>query len=693
MVGCPLVAAAVLDCAVQLDRWIAPHLAVRAFFDYGRWSCSVTQPVRFSPLWPAFWLPAIDKSRGSKSVEVRRVWDVYDDRLQFMIQRDAILFNECLGAGDVSQAWSVWSHAAESALVDAYFLAGGPRPCHGFALGRGIARFRQVRLGGCRVRKVRRNAVDVHDAADVFLYRDSSIAPVLDMRRRIKAVMDVLGAMIRDGVSLARSVELYCQWEKILAIGPLHPVTFGDFELVRGVGIGEFHRVISYLHCRVSDFIHEVVVHRRNEAVRGWRNWVREDPLIHPYKWLRPDLIPPSPFLQCDARLTPGGSGVLADPSRIDEEFRKVWLPYFCRSGQRETSLEEFSFEVDGWLPPLPVVDLPRLIGQMLYDVVHRKGATAGSLDGWGWQELKVLPVSWFDQLARILTLVEDRGVWPDGLLDAYITMIPKTDGDATPLGQRPLSVLPVVYRIWASSRMLQLEGWFKSWVPDSVFSAGGGRGSVEAWYTSAFDIEEVLSGAIDSHVHIFVADVIKSFDTVDRGVLDAVLSSLGLPGWFRHAYFEYHAHVRLRFKLSAGLGEPWTRDGGIPQGCPLSMMFIVALYLPWCRYLSAQVGVEPQLYADNLKCTSKDPALLLHAARFTTGYVRLVGQEPAPGKCVLLSTSRDVRSDMKDWVYPRRGIDGLFSLMCVILAVIWIPLLGVGLQLWLLGFDWFLLV
>ena len=81
------------------------------------------------------------------------------------------------------------------------------------------------------------------------------------------------------------------------------------------------------------------------------------------------------------------------------------------------------------------------------------------------------------------------------------------------------------------------------------------------------------------------------------------MLSSLGLPGWFRHAYFEYHTHVRLRFKLASGLGQSWTRDGGIPQGCPLSMMFIVALYLPWCRYLSAQVGVRPQLYADNLKC------------------------------------------------------------------------------------------
>ena len=48
----------------------------------------------------------------------------------------------------------------------------------------------------------------------------------------------------------------------------------------------------------------------------------------------------------------------------------------------------------------------------------------------------------------------------------------------------------------------------------------GGGRGSVEAWYTSALDIEEVLTGAADSDVHLFVADVIKSSDTVDRGIL-----------------------------------------------------------------------------------------------------------------------------------------------------------------------------
>ena len=124
----------------------------------------------------------------------------------------------------------------------------------------------------------------------------------------------------------------------------------------------------------------------------------------------------------------------------------------------------------------------------------------------------------------------------------------------ATPLGQRPLSVLSCGLSVWASARMLQLEPWFRSWVPSCVFSAGGGPSSVEAWYTTAIDIEEVLSGVVQGDVHVFVADVVKSFDTVDRAILDRVLSSLGLPGWFRHAYFEYHSLVWLRFKLSAGL-------------------------------------------------------------------------------------------------------------------------------------------
>ena len=97
-------------------------------------------------------------------------------------------------------------------------------------------------------------------------------------------------------------------------------------------------------------------------------------------------------------------------------------------------------------------------------------------------------------------------------------------------------------------------------------------------------------------------------------------------------------------------------------------MMFIVALYFPWCRYLAAHEGVQAQLHADNLKCVSREPDLLLRAARFTTGYVRLVGQEPAPSKCVLLSTSKEVRKDMKEWVLSQEG----YKWSCIWIYLSW---------------------
>ena len=48
-----------------------------------------------------------------KSVDVQRVWDVYDERLQFMSRQDALRLDESLDTGDVSRAWLVWSGAAE----------------------------------------------------------------------------------------------------------------------------------------------------------------------------------------------------------------------------------------------------------------------------------------------------------------------------------------------------------------------------------------------------------------------------------------------------------------------------------------------------------------------------------------------------------------------------------------------------
>ena len=57
------------------------------------------------------------------------------------------------------------------------------------------------------------------------LYRDSSAAPVLDLRRNLKAILDLLDSIIRFGASFARDVQLVHLWDSVVRLGSLGSVS------------------------------------------------------------------------------------------------------------------------------------------------------------------------------------------------------------------------------------------------------------------------------------------------------------------------------------------------------------------------------------------------------------------------------------------------------------------------------------
>ena len=207
-------------------------------------------------------------------------------------------------------------------MRDCFSVCWGPVPARDLVLGGGKVRFRTARLGGAIVRSVRRS--DTRDGCvdDVSLHRDSSAAPVLDLRRNLRAILDLLDSFVGWCASLARDVQLLHLWDSVVRQGSVH---VQENDAARFCGVGESRRFVG----RVSAFVKGLVAYRRSAGIAAWRNWLRENPLVHLYEWLRADIVLPSPFLQCSRALTPVGSGVLADPAGIDEEFRKAWLPYF----------------------------------------------------------------------------------------------------------------------------------------------------------------------------------------------------------------------------------------------------------------------------------------------------------------------------------------------------------------------------
>ena len=182
----------------------------------------------------------------------------------------------------------------------------------------------------------------------------------------------------------------------------------------------------------LNNFTKQVVVSRRESGIRRWTRWLREDLVARPYAWLRPHFVPPSPFLVVQDPLTET-SRILFEPHLIDAEFRKAWMPFFCRSGHPVVTTDQFLALVGHLLPQEPFLHLPRITGRYLQEIAWAKKSTAGGLGGWAWNEIKALPLPWFSGLVILLELVETSGVWPQGLLDAFIAMIPKADGDSTP--------------------------------------------------------------------------------------------------------------------------------------------------------------------------------------------------------------------------------------------------------------------
>ena len=225
---------------------------------------------------------------------------------------------------------------------------------------------------------------------------------------------------------------------------------------------------------------------------------------------------------------------------------------FFCRSVHPVVTPDQFLGFIGHLVPQEPYLDLPRITSRDLQEVARAKKSTAGGLDGWAWNEIKALPLPWFSGLAILLGLLESTGIFPQGLLDADIAMIPKADGDSTPPGRLPLSVLPVVYRLWGSLRLGHLREWVEGWLPKSVYSLGNGLSSVEAWFSTALDMDEVLSGTGGDQLHVMVADVIKSFDTIGPFLTVLCVVSGYLTGFVR---FIFLFIVRSVFGLSLLLG------------------------------------------------------------------------------------------------------------------------------------------
>ena len=86
----------------------------------------------------------------------------------------------------------------------------------------------------------------------------------------------------------------------------------------------------------------------------------------------------------------------------------------------------------------------------------------APGLDDWAGAELRLWPTDAVLGVAALLRSVERLGRWPAGLARAEVVLLPKGVADVVlePLQRRPITLLPVLYRLWARLRQREVARW-----------------------------------------------------------------------------------------------------------------------------------------------------------------------------------------------------------------------------------------
>jgi hypothetical protein len=137
-----------------------------------------------------------------------------------------------------------------------------------------------------------------------------------------------------------------------------------------------------------------------------------------------------------------------------------------------------------------------------------------------------------------------------------------------------------------------------RAWMLPEMHAGVPGMGAVDAWYKVLTDIELL---ALEEQSYCGgAADIVKFFDQIIRELVYMLARSAGMPSKVLGAYIRYVEGLQVYNCLAGGLGTPYVRRCGIPQGCPFSMMFVALLMRPWIIMMRA-ASVTAVLLADDV--------------------------------------------------------------------------------------------
>ena len=340
------------------------------------------------------------------------------------------------------------------------------------------------------------------------------------------------------------------------------------------------------------------------------------------YKQFKPlDQVPLAILKRSDGSIT-------GDITEMDGILRENWLPIFAKhqcAEHLEPDVEAFLLRF-GHLIPNEKQSLAPLTQEDILSAV-RKFATdgAGGLDGWSPLDLKRLSPKILGLLINLFDVVETQGRWPDELCWAGITLIPKGEG-GNPLDLRPITVTPLVYRIWAAARTKQSMMWQEQWIHSGQHGARIHHSTSDALIKISVALEESIVN--NTNMQGLAVDLSKAFDNVPVGITFAILERLGMEQKLMNGLRAMYNQMKRRFKLGQYVGEAFVSTNGILQGCPFSVMLLNAIMMVLHKAIDVNGELVAESFVDDLTLLSSKPNVMQSAVDTIADFMSLTDQQ-----------------------------------------------------------------
>ena len=211
------------------------------------------------------------------------------------------------------------------------------------------------------------------------------------------------------------------------------------------------------------------------------------------------------------------------------EEFGKAWSARWDK--HRELPSEHWDTLlgfIDVALPNTKKLECAPITLQEWRAELRRKPKAAGTgMDGMSVRDLLSMPTTLQQQILDLLSEVETTGRWPAQLTHGAVHSLQKVENATTVNQYRPITILPVAYRVWSSLRCKQLIRYLQQFLPEGIYGNAVGKSATAMWYQLQLNVE--INQWDDNPMVGAIADIVKAFNCLPRIPILAAAVRLGV--------------------------------------------------------------------------------------------------------------------------------------------------------------------